>query len=481
MNPPLPRVWLGLVVLVGITVTWVSAQTLSVAGTWTGAIETPAVRLGIVVRLQAGDNGTWNGTIDIPQQGAKGVQLVDVSVSAPNVSFRIPGAPGDPTIRVTVSDDGARMSGTLTQGGGTVPVSLTRGETGSAQRATPKRPQTPVRPFPYLEEDVTFRNEAGGVQLAGTLTRPRTGERFPAVLLITGSGQQDRDETLFDHKPFLLWADHLTRRGFAVLRVDDRGIGGSTRGPAAVTSNDFAGDVRAGVTFLQERKDIDVKRIGLIGHSEGAMLAAMVAASTPDIAFIVMLAGPGVPGDQILLSQASQLLRAQGATEAAMAWDRSLRERVFAVLKAEADGQPNQGLRQKLLEDVGSANGDTALPNGATARSMAEALLKAGSQPWLRFFVSFDPRPMLGKVRCPVLAIGGDHDVQVSARENLAEIERAVRTGGNADVTTVTMPSLNHLLQTSTTGRPDEYATIEETISPAALQLVSDWIAKRTM
>jgi uncharacterized protein len=406
---------------------------------------------------------------------------VDVVVALPNVSFRIPGAPGDPTIRVTMSDDGARMSGTLTQGGGTVPVSLTRGETAPAERATPKRPQTPVRPFPYLKEDVTFRNESGGVQLAGTLTRPRTGDRFPAVLLITGSGQQDRDETLFDHKPFLLWADHLTRRGFAVLRVDDRGIGGSSRGPEAGTSNDFAGGVQAGVAFLQQRKDIDSKRIGLIGDSEGAMLAAMVAASAGDIAFVVMLAGPGVPGDQILLSQASQLLRAQGATEAAMAWDRSLRERVFAVLKSEADGQPNHELRQKLLEDVGSVNGDPGVPNGAAARTMAEALFKAGSQPWLRFFLSFDPRPMLGKVHCPVLAIGGERDVQVSARENLAEIERAVRAGGNADVTTVTMPSLNHLLQTSTTGMPNEYATIEETISPAALQLVSDWIAKRTM
>jgi pimeloyl-ACP methyl ester carboxylesterase len=457
------------------------AQTpVSVADTWTGGIETPAGRLAIVVRLQQGDNGTWSGTIDIPQQGAKAVPLTEVTVKAADVSFKIAGPPGDPTIRLTLSADGARMSGTLTQGGGSVPVSLARGDTPPAPPAAPKRPQTPAPPFPYLEEQVSYRNEAANVQLAGTLTRPRSSGRVPAVLLITGSGQQDRDETLFDHKPFHVWADHLTRQGIAVLRVDDRGVGGSSRGPQAVTSSDFADDVRAGVAFLQKRSDIDPKRIGLIGHSEGAMLAAMVAATSPDIAFIVMLAGPGLPGDQILLAQAAMLFRAQGATDATIAWDRSVRERVFAVLKAETDGKPDQARRQALLDEIGAAKpAGPGLPDGAAARPLAEALLKAGSDPWLRFFLAFDPRPTLTKVRCPVLAVGGERDVQVGPRDNLPAIERAIRAGGNRDVTVVTMPGLNHLFQTSTSGMPSEYATIEETISPAVLKLVADWIAKQ--
>ncbi len=449
-----------------------------IADTWSGAIETPALRLAIVVRLRLAVDGTWSGTIDIPQQGAKGVPLLDVVVSAPAVSFRIPKAPGDPTIRLTVSGDGVRMSGTLTQGGGTVPVALTRGE---AVVVAPKRPQLPTRPFPYVEAEVTFRNEPANLLLAGTLTRPRADGVVPAVLLITGSGPQDRDETILGHKPFLVLADHLTRAGIAVLRVDDRGVGGSSRGPVGATSNDFVGDVRAGISFLQTRAGIDAKRIGLVGHSEGAMLAAMAAASSPDVAFIVMLAGSGVPGDQILSSQAAALFKASGASDAAIAADRSIRERVFAVLRAEADGRPNAALRDTLLAELASEKATVpGAPEGAGARQLGEALLAAGSDPWFRFFMTYDPRSALAKVRVPVLAIGGERDLQVPAAENLREIERALRAGGNGDVTIVLLPTLNHLLQTSTTGLPGEYATIEETIAPAALTLIADWIAKRT-
>ena len=470
--------WLMLPTLVVTTVIYAQSP-IAVADTWSGAIEPPGGRLAIVVRLRTASDGSWSGTIDIPQQGARAVPLTDVVVNPPAVSFRIPKAPGGPTIRLTISDDGARMTGTLSQGGGTVPVNLARGE--PAAEAAPKRPQMPSRPFPYLEEEVTFRNEAASLQLAGTLTQPPSAGPFAAVLLITGSGPQDRDETLFGHKPFLVLADHLTRAGIAVLRVDDRGVGRSGRGPAEVTSADFVGDVRAGIAFLQKRAGIDSARIGLIGHSEGAMLAAMAAASSPDVAFIVMLAGPGLPGDEILYAQAAMLFKASGVSDATIAWDRSVRERVFSELKAETDGRPNAGLRQKLLDDLASENAAApGSPDGAAAHRLGEALLTAGSDPWLRFFLTYDPRPVLAKVRVPVLAVGGERDLQVAAAENLREIERTVRTGGNADVTTVLLPNLNHLLQTSASGLPNEYATIEETISPAALTLVTDWLLKRT-
>jgi pimeloyl-ACP methyl ester carboxylesterase len=470
----------GLACVIGITTVGAFGQpSKSIEGSWNGEIEVPGVALKTTVRLSQVEGDKWSGEIDIPQQGARAVPLTDVTIALPNVSFRIAGIPGDPTFRLVLAEDSQSMSGTLTQGGGTIPATLRRGDAPAAAKAAPRRPQTPVPPMPYLEEQVTFRNEGAGLQLAGTLTLPRAEKRVAAVLLITGSGQQDRDQTLFGHKPFWVWADYLTRMGVAVLRVDDRGIGGSGRGSSNPTSLDFATDVRAGLDYLRRRPEIDPDRVGLIGHSEGAMLAVMVAATAPAPAFIVMLAGTGLPGEQILYSQAASLFKAQGASDEAIAWDRSIRERVFAILKAETEGKPDVAAREKLLEEIGSAKPVApGAPDGAAARQLANALF-ASSQPWLQFFLAFDPRPTLMRVRCPVLAIGGERDVQVPARENLREIERALRTGGNKDVITVPLPGLNHLMQTSVTGLPNEYATIEETISPAVLKLVSDWIAKR--
>jgi pimeloyl-ACP methyl ester carboxylesterase len=449
-----------------------SAQTTGAGaeGKWSGHIALPPGPLAISVVLARDEAGAWSGTIDIPAQGARGLKLAHVTVGDPAVSFEIGGVAGQPTF--TGTRDGDRISGTFSQNGGTFRFELERGTAAAAR--TP-RPQEPKPPLPYTAEDVTYRNDAAGVQLAGTLTRPSTGGPFPAVVLITGSGAQDRDETVADHKPFLVLADALTRRGLAVLRSDDRGVGGSDPGPAGATTKDFAGDVAAAVAYLETRPDIDRRHIGLIGHSEGGLIAPMVAASSPDIAFIVLMAGPGVPGDEMMTLQAAAIGRAQGASEALIAWDRDLRQRVYDEVKSETDGKPDAATRQALLASVPTLPG---VVTEAAARQTAAAILAAASSPWFRFMLAYDPRPTLERVRCPVLAINGERDTQVIARENLDAIRSALEAGGNPDVTVTSLPGLNHLFQTSTTGRPDEYASIDETIAPAALDLIGDWIVK---
>ena len=342
--------------------------------------------------------------------------------------------------------------------------------------ATPKRPQEPKPPFPYAAEDVSYRNEAAGIRLAGTLTRPQAGGPFASVLLITGAGSQDRDETLFGHKPFLVIADHLTRRGLAVLRVDDRGVGRSDRSPGGATTQDSAGDVLAGVAYLKTRADIDPTRIGLAGHSEGANIAAIVAAGSPEIRFIIMLAGAGVPGDAILFMQAAALARARGASAEAIEWDRSVRARVYELLKSEVNGVADTTRRQTLLDQLPPAPGAS---DQASARQLGAALLKVGSGAWYRHFLSYDPAPTLVKVKCPVLVLIGENDVQVPPEENVRAIRRALVAGGNTDHTAIIPPRLNHFYQTSVTGLPDEYARIEETFAPTVLELMTGWILKR--
>ena len=445
------------------------------AGTWTGTIAAPGTPLGITVTLQRGAGGVWTGTMDIPAQSARGLPLGDIVVEGQSVSFRLLAGAGNPAVKAVLSADGARISGTFSQGGGAVPLELARGAAAETKPAA--RPQEPKRPFPYRDEEVSYRNPVAQNTLAGTLTMPSSGGPFPAALLITGSGQQDRDETILGHKPFLVLSDHLTRLGFAVLRVDDRGVGGSSGPVATATSADFAGDVQAGVAYLRGRREIDPKRVGLIGHSEGANIASMVAASMPDISFMVMMAGTGIGGDEILYMQAAAVGRLQGASDALVGWDRSIRQGVYALIKSETNGVPDEARRRALLEAAPSAPGN---PDASSGRTLAATLLKAGSSPWFRYFLAFDPAPTLAKVRCPVLAIIGENDLQVPYRQNLPAILAALEAGGNRDHTVTSLPRLNHLFQTSSTGAPAEYGSIEETIAPAALELVSNWMLTRT-
>ena len=306
------------------------------------------------------------------------------------------------------------------------------------------------------------------------------------VLLITGSGPQDRNEELMGHKPFLVLADDLTKRGIAVLRVDDRGVGASTGSRDGATSEDFADDALAGVAYLRTRSDIDSGRIGLIGHSEGAMVAALAAAKSKDVAFIAMLAGPGVKGSELLLLQASVISEIAGVPAGMRAFNRETQQRMFAVVQAEKTSQAARAQlaavwEQRKHEAAASSqlgeNEKRMIAGGdATFQSQLEIL----TSPWMRHFLSYDPAATLRRVRVPVLAINGSLDLQVPVRQNLPAIEAALKAGGNTSVKVVELRDLNHLFQKATTGSPAEYGTIEQTMDPQALQMIGEWVVTQT-
>jgi hypothetical protein len=373
------------------------------------------------------------------------------------------------------------LDGHWVQSGRSLPLRLGR-TVGSVEYA---RPQEPKPPFPYAAVEVTFDNpEADSVTLAGTLTLPGGPGPHPAVVLVTGSGAQNRNEELLGHKPFLVLADHLTRRGIAVLRYDDRGVGGSTGGFFGATSEDFASDARAAVEYLATHDDIRADAIGIAGHSEGGLVAPMVAARSERVAFIVMMAGTGVRGELILYDQGELILRANGAAEDAIAANRVNQEAMFRVVMQEEDPElAAEGLRVLMLRRIDEMTGEELEVSGITDENrdlVVEQQIAQINGPWFRFFLSFEPADVLRRVRVPVLAINGEKDLQVPAKANLAAIEGALREGGNRDVTIVELPGLNHLFQTAGSGSPSEYSTIEETFAPAALETISGWIRRTT-
>jgi uncharacterized protein len=291
------------------------------------------------------------------------------------------------------------------------------------------------------------------------------------------------------HKPFLVLADDLTRRGIAALRVDDRGVGGSTGNIGSSTTDDLVGDVLAGVEFLKSRKEIDPRRIGLLGHSEGGLIAPAAAARTNDVAYIVLIAGPGVTGEEILYAQGALIMRADGASDEAVAKQRTLQEQMFAIVKEfdkQTVGQSGPAAddaavtaREKLTQLVAAASAEPPEDQRTAAGTQGAAQARQLLTPWFRYFLKYDPRPALAQVRCPVLAVIGERDLQVPPKANLPEIEKALKTGGNTDYTLRELSGLNHLLQPCKTGSPAEYGQIEETISPEALLVIGEWIVER--
>jgi len=412
--------------------------------------------------------------MDSPDQGANGIQVDTVVAEAGKVRFSVAVVTGG--YEGTVAPGADSITGNWKQSGMSFPLTLKY--VGKAAEA-PKRPQEPKKPYPYDEEEVSYPNAEDGITLAGTLTKPKNGGPFPAVLLITGSGPQDRDETVFGHRPFLVLADYLTRRGIAVLRVDDRGMGESTGSRVRSTTRDFAGDVRAGVAYLLSRKEVRSDRIGLIGHSEGGIIAPMVASESNDVAFIVLMAGTGLPGEEILLKQTALITKAMGASDADVRAADSINRRIYDVVKSGRDSAATASELRSLVIAAMERSDTTAAVSKEQRELMANAQIAQVMSPWFRFFMTYDPRPALTRVKCPVLAINGEKDLQVPPEEDLREIETALRKGGNRDFLVKELPGLNHLFQTAEKGTPMEYAKSEETISPAALKLIGDWIEER--
>ena len=446
----------------------------NIEGAWEGTLDVGAAKLRLVLKVSKAADGALTAKADSPDQGASDLP-VDVVTFKDNVlHFEMK--------RLQASYDGkynpsnSEFTGEFKQGGAAFPLNLKR----AAKSAASNRPQEPKKPYPYDEEEVSYENKRDGVKLAGTLTLPRSKGPFPSVLLITGSGAQNRNEELLGHKPFLVLSDYLTRQGIAVLRVDDRGVGGSTGSVSNSTSENFAADVLAGIEFLKSRKEINAKQIGLIGHSEGGIIAPMVAAKSSDIAFIVLMAGPGLTGEEILYLQGALIAKAGGADADTLAKQRAGQERVFAILKREKDNTAAEKLLREDFDKQMAAMSEEDRKKAGDVEKVFQSQTKQVLNPWFRYFLTYDPRPALKKVTCPVLALNGENDLQVPVNENLREIEAALKAGGNKDVTIVRLPKLNHLFQTSETGSPNEYSKIEETIAPVALKTMGDWILKHT-
>ena len=452
------------------------AERRRITGIWQGVLKVSGIELRIVFRITPDSSGVLAATMDSPDQGAKGIPTSKVIFQNDSLRIEVPGVGGFYLGKLAAEK--SEISGEWQQMGRAMRLDLQRVE----KEMELRRPQEPQPPFPYEVEKVQYENAKAGITLAGTLTKPKSGGPFPAVLLISGSGAQDRNEMIFGHKPFLVLADYLTRQGLAVLRVDDRGTGQSTGDFAKATTEDFAGDVEAGIDYLKTRPDIDPARIGLIGHSEGGLIAPMVAARRKDVAFIVLLAGPGLPGKQILLLQTEEILRVMGASEALVKEQLESSKHIFAILKAEPD---DSVAAQKIRAYATKRRAAMPPELKAEAEKFGDSAANIDSQikkilsPWFRFFLSYDPRPALEQVQCPVLALIGEKDLQVPAEENLPAIRKALKAGGNPHFVVKEMPGLNHLFQTAETGAPSEYGKIEETFAPKALQEIAEWILQQ--
>jgi pimeloyl-ACP methyl ester carboxylesterase len=434
-----------------------------VEGLWQGAVETHGMRLRFQLHISHDTDGSLIAALDSLDQGVTGLPANHVTLKDPIFHFEIPSVAG--VYEGTLNGAKNAITGKWSQtSADNLPLDFKR----SDQTLELRRPQTPARPFPYVEEEVTFSGGAEGTALAGTLTLPRGDRPFPAVLLVAGSGPQDRDESLANHRPFLLIADALTRRGIAVLRYDKRGVGKSTGNPDTATTMDLAADAKAALAFLKSRKEIDGSRIGLLGHSEGAIIAPYLAGHSKEVKWLVLLAAPATTGEQTLLNQSELIGRAGGLSdeqlEASLGFDKA----AYALVRKEKD--PGV-LAEKLVALVKETGLDAALPPAAL-----ETQLRMLASPWFRFFLEYDPLPNLKAVDCPVLALYGQKDLQVTPKANLPLLQRALHESANAPVEARELPELNHLFQHAYTGTPAEYAAIEETFSPDALTLIVDWV-----
>lgn len=442
----------------------VSAQ--DITGSWNGKLALPnGISLMLVFHITQTDQG-YTSTLDSPDQGAKGIPTASTVFENKRLTLSIPSIGA--TYKGEWKESG-EIEGTFTQGI-SIPLTLDK-------RVKTKHPQEPQGPFPYLAEEVKFRNEKAGITLAGTLTLPQQGKNFPVVVLVTGSGPQDRNEEMYGgHKPFWVIADYLTRKGIAVLRYDDRGVGKSEGNFLSGDGDDFETDAIAALDYLKTRKEINLKKRGIIGHSEGGSVAFALAARNKDVTFIISLAGPGVKGDSLMLRQAELIGKSQGMSDLSWNMQKSILRNRYALLTKD---KSVEALRQELYEDIVRTIPAESLKDERVKKQVTDGINTMTSL-WYLHFMRHDPTPDLQKIHCPVLALNGERDVQVDADMNLTAIETNIKANGNRQVTIKKYPDLNHLFQHCKSCTIGEYELLEETISPEVLQDMVDWILKTT-
>lgn len=434
-----------------------------VEGLWQGAIETHGMRLRFQLHIYHDPDNQLIAALDSLDQQVSGLPANHVTLKDPIFHFEIPSVAG--VYEGTLNAAKNEMTGKWSQ---TSADNLQLNFKRSDQTLELRRPQTPHPPFPYREEEVSFEGGGPGVTLAGTLTLPKGNGSFPAAVLVAGSGPQDRNEAIARHQPFFVIADALTRQGIAVLRYDKRGVGKSTGNVDVATTMDLAADAQAALNYLKSRKDIDTARIGLIGHSEGAIIAPYLAGKSRDVAWLVLLAAPATKGEDTLLNQSELIGRAGGLNDDQINASLEFDQVAYKLVREEKD--PNV-LSQKLMGLVKDSGLDAALPPAAL-----ETQLRMLMSPWFRFFLDYDPLPNLKNVKCPALALYGLKDLQVPAKVNAPLVKQAFEESGNKQVQVKQLPELNHQFQHAYLGTPTEYAAIEETFSPETLTLVVDWV-----
>lgn len=441
-------------------------------GLWVGVLDLGQIKLTLSFNIEQNENGIILVKLGCLEQGLSDLPVI---MSRQDNMLKFEMKKLGATYEGLLNQENNEICGRFSQNGICFPLVLKKEERKNV--FSPSRPQEPKPAYPYKIEEISYFNPTEKITLSGTLTLPKSDKPSPVVLLIAGSGPNDRNEEICGHKPFLVLADYLTRQGIAVLRVDKRGIGQSTGIYDMATSKDFAEDVLAGVEYLKHRVEVDASQIGLIGHSEGGLIAPMVAAQSHDIAFIVLMAGPGVLGEEILYEQGALLSRAMGISEEEINQQTTLQKQVFEIVKNESDLE----MAEKLLHAlVAQQLANLPEEKQQISRVAIEAQIKRCNTKWFRFFLTYDPTIALKQLKVPVLAINGGCDLQVSSKQNLPAIAKIFEAMGHQNYKIIEFPKLNHLFQTCVSGSVAEYGTIEETIAPIVLRTLSQWILEAT-
>ncbi len=460
-----------LVFMIVFTTILFAQQNKNIVGIWQGTLSVSGVELRLIFHISESESGELSATLDSPDQGAKDIPLDKVIYE--NKKIKITSATMLATYTGTVDTDSLKITGTWEQSTMELPLNLEKVD------EIPKlnRPQEPKPPYQYFEKEITFFNKKDSITLAGTLTYPKEGNDFTAVVLISGSGAQNRDEELFEHKPFKVIADYLTLKGIAVLRFDDRGVGKSEGSFAGSTTEDFVNDVEAAVDYLNTLDFIDKNKIGLIGHSEGGIIAPLLAAASDKIDFIVMMAGLGTKGNTLLLDQTKLILEKSGMDEKLVNDIVEINSGLYEIVLQGYDNEKSEKEIKEFYKSISKKYSQEEKQNRGLNEQNIDATIKQLLSPWFKYFLAYNPETVLSKVKCPILAINGTNDLQVPADKNLEGIKNAVEKGGNKNLTIKKFKGLNHLFQTSESGLPNEYGKIEETISVGVLEYLGEWIS----